>query len=131
MDEEIRSKKLALIRSKNEARKLNDLLHRVPDSGADDGGSPRPAAKMEEADKENGVCGREITMRQDLAPVTQIEVHTMLDWVRTVPGFSKLQMEDQLSLLKRSVRTNSATVQSWHDQFHAPLLNYADGAIVQ
>uniref|UniRef100_A0A915DVM4 Uncharacterized protein n=1 Tax=Ditylenchus dipsaci TaxID=166011 RepID=A0A915DVM4_9BILA len=82
-DQMIRAKKIELLRLKTQAKKLAEAIkdgNKVPLSSE---------AKLE------------ITLRADMASVTQIDMLCMLDWSKTLPMFLELPLADKMTLLKR------------------------------
>ncbi|EYB95916.1 hypothetical protein Y032_0155g3090 [Ancylostoma ceylanicum] len=82
IDQRIRKKKFELMRSKKEAMNLAEIVR----AGTD---------------YDDGTNKLMIILAKDISHVTQTDLLMMLEWVRTLPCFPPLAVEDKVTLLKR------------------------------
>lgn len=82
IDQRIRRKKFDVLRSKKEAMNLAEIIH----------------AGNIHADGTNKLM---IMLAKDISNVTQTDLLMMLEWVRTLPCFTPLALQDRMILLKR------------------------------
>ncbi|RCN31978.1 Ligand-binding domain of nuclear hormone receptor, partial [Ancylostoma caninum] len=81
IDQRIRKKKFELMRSKKEAMNLAEIVR----AGTD---------------YDDGTNKLMIILAKDISHVTQTDLLMMLEWVRTLPCFPPLAVEDKVTLLK-------------------------------
>ncbi|CAJ0607222.1 unnamed protein product [Cylicocyclus nassatus] len=87
IDQRIRKRKFELMRSKKEAMNLAEIIRAGTDYVSE--------SKDETSNK------LMIILAKDISHVTQTDLLMMLEWVRTLPCFPPLAVEDKVILLKR------------------------------
>ncbi|VDM65280.1 unnamed protein product [Strongylus vulgaris] len=87
IDQRIRKRKFELMRSKKEAMNLAEII--------------RAGTDYVSTTKDETTNKLMIILAKDISHVTQTDLLMMLEWVRTLPCFPPLAVEDKVILLKR------------------------------